>query len=712
MLNFSKSEMESIRRKAEEAGVLRPPVGGVVDTEMAIPSGGPVGASFEDLARKLDEVQRAGRSISDVSAKRIVSAGKTGFALSSTDLERMIGLNDLVDEFYLERGLLAAKPVMRIVLRASSGKEIGYATGVMVSPRLLLTNHHVFPTASDADNAVIDAHYVLDIKGIPARSYRFRVRGDMFFQNNKGLDWALVAIEPISEDKAATLDQFGYHRLIRESKELQPSVDFLTLIQHPSGQPRQFGIRENQFLKYDGDFLWYKCDTAPGSSGCPVFNDAFQIVGLHHRGVPNQDSEGMYILKNGMRVKSLTGIAETDVDWIANAGVRISRICESFDTILPQNSPFTKELRTAMEGGDVMSTATGAERGGPPAVPPVAVSSPGAASDGNVPGRIQITVTIDGVNTSAQVSCAGVNSGGGNTSTSSEMFQEKMPVIERDYSGRTGFDTKFLPVAVPLPTLKSKTSVSTMEDGKWIIPYQNFSVVLNKKRRMAYFTAANIDSSKKAKQPEAGKDYTRDGLGGLKENDSETWAVDSRIPGAHQLPDRFYNKDRKAFDKGHIVQRDSVCWGKDYAQVQRANGDTYHVTNCSPQTSKYNQSAQGVDNWGDLENEILKQAKTEKVSVFAGPIFADNDPEFHGVDDFGPVVIQVPRKYWKVIIAEKAGKLQSFAFVLEQDLTNVEFEFFVPTAWKRFQVNLKDLQKQLGPVSLPKVVIDADQMKP
>lgn len=708
MLNFSKSEMESFRRKAEKAGVLRQSIGGVVDTEMGIPTDGPVGASFDMLR---EAPQRAGRTITDVTAKRIVSAGKTGFALSNTDLERMIGLNDLVDEFYLERGLLAAKPVMRIVLRAASGKEIGYATGVMVSPQLLLTNHHVFPTPGAADNAVIDAHYVLDIKARPAKSYRFKVRPDLYFFNNKDLDWALVAIESNSEAGDATLTQFGFHRLIRESKELEPGVDFLTLIQHPSGQPRQFGIRENQFLKYDGDFLWYKCDTAPGSSGCPAFNDAFQIVGLHHRGVANQDEEGLFVLKTGAKVKSLEGIAETDVDWIANAGVRISRICESFDLILPQNSSFTNELRAAMQGGDVMSTSTGEERGGPPVVPPTAVSSSGSSSQGNAPGRIQVTVTIDGVNSSAHVSEGGVTSSGRSLSVP-EMLQEKMPVIERDYSGRTGFDTKFLPVTVPLPTLKSKTSVSTMEDGKFIIPYQNFSVVLNKVRRMAYFTASNIDSSKKAKQPEAGKDYTRDGLGGLKENDSETWAVDSRIPGAHQLPDRFYNKDRKAFDKGHIVQRDSVCWGKDYAQVQRANGDTYHVTNCSPQTSKYNQSAQGVDNWGDLENEILKQAKTEKVSVFAGPIFTTSDPEFHGVDDFGPVVVQVPRKYWKVIIAEKAGKLQSFAFVLEQDLSNVAFEFFVPDAWKRYQVKLKDLQKLLGPVTLPKAVVDADQMKP
>lgn len=53
--------------------------------------------------------------------------------------------------------------------------------------------------------------------------------------------------------------------------------------------------------------------------------------------------------------------------------------------------------------------------------------------------------------------------------------------------------------------------------------------------------------------PEPGRDYTRKGLTGLRTNDQEEWFTDPRNPAARQLPDRFFTKDRAAFDKGHIV---------------------------------------------------------------------------------------------------------------------------------------------------------------
>ncbi len=38
-------------------------------------------------------------------------------------------------------------------------------------------------------------------------------------------------------------------------------------------------------------------------------------------------------------------------------------------------------------------------------------------------------------------------------------------------------------------------------------------------------------------------------------------------------------------------RREDVCWGKTYDEVRRANGDTYHTTNCTPQVAGFNQSS-------------------------------------------------------------------------------------------------------------------------
>ncbi len=94
--------------------------------------------------------------------------------------------------------------------------------------------------------------------------------------------------------------------------------------------------------------------------------------------------------------------------------------------------------------------------------------------------------------------------------------------------------------------------------------------------------------------------------------------MDWRIPKDHQLPDVFFNEDRGAFDKGHLVRRDDVCWGSTFKDIQKGNGDTYHTTNCSPQTAAFNQAAKGEDNWGDLEDLVGKETRAEKVDHLLG----------------------------------------------------------------------------------------------
>jgi endonuclease G len=70
-----------------------------------------------------------------------------------------MGTDDLVDEFYLERALIAAQPVCRISIRSPSGHERGCATGFMISPRLLLTNEHVFGSADEAEPSIAEFNY-------------------------------------------------------------------------------------------------------------------------------------------------------------------------------------------------------------------------------------------------------------------------------------------------------------------------------------------------------------------------------------------------------------------------------------------------------------------------------------------------------------------------------------------------------------------------
>jgi endonuclease G len=624
---------------------------------------------------------------------------------TKVELERLLGTNDLVDEFYLERALVAAHPVCRISIRAPSGHERGCATGFMVSPRLLLTNEHVFGSADEAAPSIVEFNYRFDIAGSPDQSYRFQLRPDLFFFNNEGLDFALVAVETQSIDEGVALGTFGYHRLINQTGKVLIK-EWMTIIQHPAGARRQYAIRENQLIEnQDPDVLWYMSDTAQGSSGAPVFNDSFQVVALHHAGVARQDEQKRYVLKNGKTVDSLEGVDDADVDWIANAGIRVSRICASILQEAPDNQGFVAEFKAAMQGGDVLSNSYQSDnpKTGEVMSPRININ-PASSGTRIVLGTLVLELS-GGAVAAAQpfaqtvpVTQPVLTDG---SSDAVETFKE--PIIDTDYKSRTGFDINFLGVKTPLPTVTNKTLVAPMKDGRTVIPYEHFSIVLHNKRKLPIFTASNVDGSPKAKRPDPTKQYTRAVLTGLTDGQLEKWVIDSRVDEQFQIPDAFYTKDNGAFDKGHVVRREDVCFGKSFAQVQRANGDTFHVTNCSPQRGNFNQSGKdGI--WGNLENFIGAQADAERYCIFAGPVLSTKDKIFDGKER-----VQIPTRFWKVVCAVKNKKLQVFAFVLEQDVKDLPLEFQVTAEWKHKQHTLKDLEKIIQIVKFQQVYHKADQ---
>ena len=61
--------------------------------------------------------------------------------------------------------------------------------------------------------------------------------------------------------------------------------EYVNIVQHPNGEPKQLALRENQLVDVLENFLHYQTDTAPGSSGSPVFSDEWEVVALHHSGV-------------------------------------------------------------------------------------------------------------------------------------------------------------------------------------------------------------------------------------------------------------------------------------------------------------------------------------------------------------------------------------------------------------------------------------------
>lgn len=235
--------------------------------------------------------------------------------------ERIIGRNDLLGISYMDLGLRASRAVGCVRL-FQNGRHIGSGTGFMVSPRLLLTNNHVLENAEAGREARLVFNFQDDSEGNTQPTVTFALDPERFFLTSKPLDFSLIAVSERSVEGRG-IEEFGWLRLIEDEGKVI-NGEYVTIVQHPNGQPKQIALRENQIIDMLENFIHYHTDTAPGSSGSPLFNDQWEVVGVHHSGVPKRDDQGRILTRNNTLWTMDMG--DGAIDWIANEGIRISRI--------------------------------------------------------------------------------------------------------------------------------------------------------------------------------------------------------------------------------------------------------------------------------------------------------------------------------------------------------------------------------------------------
>jgi V8-like Glu-specific endopeptidase len=205
-----------------------------------------------------------------------------------TQLEKIIGaVSHLKRIAWLQIGLQRARSVCRVVTPR------GLGTGFLIGRGWLLTNHHVIPDAPTARDSHVEFGYEEDADGRLQQASRYGLRADTV-RASQGLDFCAVAVEQAAD--SPPLESWGRLDLVAAL----PAVgEHVTIIQHPSGGPKQIALTANQVVNVFDHRLQYVTDTMPGSSGSPVFNDRWQVVALHHAGGNlMRDSRGGAIYAN------------------------------------------------------------------------------------------------------------------------------------------------------------------------------------------------------------------------------------------------------------------------------------------------------------------------------------------------------------------------------------------------------------------------------
>jgi endonuclease G, mitochondrial len=272
-------------------------------------------------------LQRLGldnRHIQQLIDQATLTTGGTDDLSAGIGLERVFQTNNLLPIAYLEQGTKVSQAIGRVIINDADRRTRGYGTGFLVSPQLLLTNNHVLPDRDTAINSRIEFNYQTALGGVPQSSTEFELDPAAFFVTDARLDYSLVAVKSQSTSGLG-LSQFGWLPLIAAQGKIIIG-EFVNIIQHPNGDRKQIALRENMLIDVLPDFLQYQTDTSPGSSGSPVFNDQWEVIALHHSGVPKRNQQNQILALNGQVWQA--GDGDQQVAWLANEGIRISRIVQ------------------------------------------------------------------------------------------------------------------------------------------------------------------------------------------------------------------------------------------------------------------------------------------------------------------------------------------------------------------------------------------------
>ncbi|MEM9106877.1 MAG: DNA/RNA non-specific endonuclease [Pseudomonadota bacterium] len=236
-------------------------------------------------------------------------------------------------------------------------------------------------------------------------------------------------------------------------------------------------------------------------------------------------------------------------------------------------------------------------------------------------------------------------------------------------AGKDSFD-----ILLPSLTADAPGELAPLQDGSHELKYRNFSVLVNKHRRLCYFSAVNIDGAKTFS------------IRGSRPG----WRIDRRLQNAEQvqiIKECYGRSDQGRFSRGHMTRREDPNWGATREEAVISNRHTFFVTNACPQFQPFNG---GI--WLSLEDYALEHADQDdmRICAFTGPVFRNDDPEYFGV--------QVPVDYWKILAFKHdvTKKLVATGYIMSQREVLPSLDEFVFGQFKNKQVTIRHIENLTG----------------
>lgn len=212
----------------------------------------------------------------------------------------------------------------RAVARIDQSTGQGYGTGFLVRAKdlhqalgegyLLITNAHVVsddPGVKDAlkpEDAMV-FFQLLEEEG-RADEAGYLVTELLWTSPPWKLDASILRLEDIPEG----IKPFSVHPRL----PIADGEQRVYIIGHPKGGSLSFSIQDNLLLDHQAPYLHYRAPTEVGSSGSPVFNSQWRLIGLHHAGSHQMqrlnDKQGTYAANEGIWIQSIIKAMEKELN--------------------------------------------------------------------------------------------------------------------------------------------------------------------------------------------------------------------------------------------------------------------------------------------------------------------------------------------------------------------------------------------------------------
>jgi hypothetical protein len=239
--------------------------------------------------------------------------------IEKVQLERTIHQDDMVSFLFLENGYHAGNSVVRMKVTRYENDSVKYladgdpciylGTGWLLAQSLVITNHHVICARSNEEVGPTKAEFMLQAAATVAEfdynsnaQIGVNVPTTELLVSSEQLDYAIFRL-PLQQNRQGM-------RLLPERIQIAPNTSVVVnIIQHPMGYAKKVAIRNNHI--YDSPYpkIRYFTDTDAGSSGSPVFNDKWEVVGLHraHSMIENVDYMGKQtaFINEGVQIEAI-----------------------------------------------------------------------------------------------------------------------------------------------------------------------------------------------------------------------------------------------------------------------------------------------------------------------------------------------------------------------------------------------------------------------